>query len=88
MAAKTPSSVKTYSMGDSFIKQATFTDLDDGDTWASGLEGVKGYWIVRTDDPTTQASVGIAVGESSGTFTFYPAEDNSAAVLYVMANDG
>lgn len=85
MAAKTPSSVKTLGkMQGLRLVLASFTDLDDGDTWASGLKGVVGQWANDSDDPTTQASVGVAVAHSAGTFTFYPAEDNKTADLFIL----
>ena len=83
MAVKTPSAVYTESLGSLTLKVATFTDLDDGDTWASGISGVKYWWHQRTDNPSTQASVGVAIAHSSETFTFYPAEDNAAIKLFV-----
>ena len=86
MAAKTPSTVKNESMGSSKLLIATFTDLDDGDTWTSGIVGAKAQWFGRTDNPSTQASVGVAVAESAGVFTFYPAEDNAAGDLFIMVN--
>lgn len=85
MAAKTPSTVRNLGpMGDCRLVQAIFTDIDDTDTWASGLTGIIGFWAHDNDDPTTQASVGCAVTQSSGTFTFYPAEDNKPVDLYVL----
>lgn len=89
MAAKTPaSSVTIGHMAGARIVKYTFTDIDDTDTWASGLQqsGVIGYIPVDTDDPTTQASVGCAAAYASttGIFTFYPAEDNKSVDLYVM----
>jgi len=88
MAAKTPSTItKIGTLGNATLVKAVFTDLDDTDTWASGMSGVIGQWFNRTDDPTTQASVGMSVSESSGTFTFYPAEDDTAGALYVLRND-
>lgn len=83
MAAKTPSTIKQHSAGSQTKIVATFTDIDDGDTWASSLSGVQDYIFSRTDNPTTQGSAGVAVAESSGTFTFYPAEDNAAGKLIV-----
>lgn len=86
MAAKTPSSVKSGSLGSYRLLIVKFSDLDDTDTWASGLdnEPVAGYWIQGTDNPSTQASTGIAVAYSAGTFTFYPGEDSRTATLYVI----
>lgn len=86
MAAKTPSTVTRHSSGDQTKLVATFTDVDDADTWASGLPNVSDYYFSRTDDPTTQASAGVAIAESSGTFTFHPAEDNTAGDLVVFFN--
>lgn len=83
MAAKTPSTVVQHNAGSQTKIVATFTDLDDGDTWASGIVGVQDWICQDTDNPTTQASVGIAVSYSGTTFTFYPAEDNKTAKLII-----
>lgn len=85
MAAKTPASVLNLGpMGDCRLICASFTDLDDGDTWASGLSGIVKCWAQGTDDPTTQANTGCAVAFSGSDFTFYPAEDNKAVDLFVL----
>lgn len=87
MAAKTPATVTIVGVfpGAKVIK-ASFTDLDDGDTWTpTSITGVVGQIAQDTDDPTTQASVGCAVAYSSGVFTFYPAEDNKTVDLYILA---
>ena len=85
MASVTPTSVKIDSLGSLRLVVATFADTtDDGDTWASGLKGIYKYWIQDTDNPTTQGSVGVAATQSSGTFTFYPAEDNKSFELFVL----
>lgn len=84
MAAKTPSTVIRMNFGDVNVVKASFTDLDDGDTWTSGITGYIGHFVQDTDNPTTQASVGVAAAHSSGVFTFYPAEDDKTADLYVL----
>lgn len=90
MAAKTPTTIKRENLGSLNLVIAHFdgtvasNDLDDGDTWASGLTGIVAFWTGHQDNPTTQASVGIAVTESSGTFTFYPAEDDALGKLFVL----
>ena len=88
MAVKTASNLKRENMGSKNLLVATFTDLDDGDTYASGLGagGVFAHWFQRTDNPTTTAAVGVSVAESSGTFTFYPAEDDATGNLFIMTN--
>ncbi len=88
MAAKTPVSVIRENVGSLTLHIATFTtnDLDDGDTWTSGINGVLAAWCNGTDDPTTQASNGIDVGfTAAGVFTFYPGEDNRTGILMVLS---
>ena len=87
MAAKTPSSIFRYSAGDQTKLVARFTDLDVGDTWASGLgTNVADWYFNRTDTPTTYT--GATVTESSGTFTFalIGGEENQAGDLIVFGN--
>lgn len=91
MAAITPSTIRQHSMGSVKLIEAVFSagTADDGDTWASGLgSNAINFWAQDQDNPTTQASVGVAVTNSSGTFTFFPAEDNKAFTLFVMAIGG
>lgn len=88
MAAITPDLVIRESAGSLTMIIACFSagTADDGDTWASGLgSNVVTYVAQDTDNPTTQASVGVAVTNSSGTFTFYPAEDNKPFDLIIWA---
>jgi hypothetical protein len=88
MAAKTPSTIIRGNAGSKTLLVASFTDIDDADTWASGLGSkVWRWWFQRTDDPTTQAAAGVAVANSSGTFSFYPAEDNAAGDLFILIDD-
>lgn len=85
--AITPDTVRRHNLGSLSMVEANFTagTADDGDTWASGLSTrVVAYWVQDTDNPTTQASEGVAAANSSGTFTFYPAEDNKSFTLFVL----
>ena len=85
MAAITPSSVTRESMGSLTMLICPFAGTaDDGDTYASGLPNVVGFWANGTDDPT-QGAEGIDVSNSSGTFTFNLGEDNRAFTLYILA---
>lgn len=85
MASVTPASVLQENLGSLRLVIATFANTtDDGDTWASAMNGIVKYWTQDTDDPTTQGSVGVAAGLSSGTFTFYPAEDNKSFDLFIL----
>lgn len=86
-AAETPASVYQEVLGSVRLIIANFSGgtADDGDTWTSGLaESPISFWAQDTDNPSTQASVGVAVAYSAGTFTFYPAEDNKSFYLFVL----
>lgn len=84
MAAITPTSVTRDSLGSLSLVRAVFSTADDGDTWASGLTGILDKYTNDNTNPATQASVGVAVTESSGTFTFHPAENGTAFTLFVF----
>lgn len=88
--AITPTAITQHSFGSMKLVSATFAaTADDGDTWVSGFNtNVVGFWAQDTDNPTTQVGVGTAVTytTTSGTFTFYPAEDNKPFTLMVMVN--
>lgn len=83
MSALSASSVKRESSGSLTKIVFTFTSINDADTFASGLPNVRNFWFSQTDNPTTQASAGVSVANSSGTFTFYPGEDGAAGDLIV-----
>lgn len=84
MAAVTPATVTILGNSTAGLQvKCSFTDVDDGDTWTSGISGIVAYHFTRTDNPTTQASNGADVELSSGVFTFRPGEDNAAGDLYV-----
>lgn len=84
MAAITPSNVNRVNYGSKNVLIADFTTSSDGDTWASGISAIAGKWTDDNDNPTTQASVGVASTFSAGTFTFFPAEDAKPFTLYVV----
>jgi hypothetical protein len=81
-AAITPSTTYRESLGSLTLIIAKFANtLDTGDTWDSGIPGIVAHWAVATDVPGTQTNSGVAVSESSDTFTFSPDEDNQAVTL-------
>jgi len=86
--ALTAASVIRESIGSLNLHTVTLTDgeVDDGETYVSGLSGIVGYWFNATDDPTTQTSGGVDVSESSGTFTFNCGEDDRNGTLYVLTS--
>jgi len=63
----------------------TFSNIDDTNTYDSGIKRVVGYWANGTDDPSTQAANKIDVAESDGTFTFSCGENARAGMLYVLS---
>jgi len=83
MAAKTPSAVLRESVGSLTLQIATFSDIDNGDTWASGIQGIVGAWGSGTDVPT-QGTEGIDIGVSGSTLTFSTGEDNRAGKIFVL----
>ena len=91
MAAAVPDYVRNLgACGDATMLVVHFPDTtDDTNTWASGLgTRVRQYWASVEGDPTTQASVGIAVEytASTGTFTFHPAEDETPFSLFILVS--
>lgn len=72
----------THSIG-GLVDVFKFTSVDDADTF-EGPESPVAYWAMGTGDPSTQASAGVAIAESSGTYTFHPGEDSLACTLFVV----
>lgn len=89
MAAITPDTVRQHNIGSNTLIEAVFSagTADDGDTWASGLgTRVINFWAQDQQDDTTQASGGISVVNTAGSFAFYPGEDNMPFTLFVMVS--
>lgn len=87
MAIKTAASVVRENAGSNNLLLVKFADIDTGDTYVSGLSSVIGFWANRTDNPTVVNKEGIAVSESSGTFTFRTGESDNAVTLYILVKD-
>lgn len=86
MAAITPSSVLRENAGSMTLHIATFAaTADSGDTWASAIAHIIGFWANGADTPTVQTVEGIDVALSSSTFTFYPGEADRGIMLYVLS---
>jgi hypothetical protein len=86
MAAITPNNVRRENEGSTNLIIAEFAaqTINDTDTWASGITGIKRWWFGPNNNPTTQASAGIHVSNSSGTFTFFPGENGATGFLFVQ----
>ena len=84
--AITAASVIREGVGSLNMHKVTFTDgeVDDGETYVSGLQGIVGYWFNATDNPTTQASNGVDVSLATGTFTFNCGENDRNGFLMIL----
>ena len=85
-----PNSVIIENFGDTTLHIATFTggsvnNESAADTWASGIQGVQGFWFQGTDDTTTATMNAVDISESSGTFTFLSEEKDREGRLFVMS---
>lgn len=87
MGVKTAASVIRENAGSNNLLLVKFTDIDTGDTYVSGLSSVIGFWANKTDTADAAGNEGIAVSESSGTFTFRTGESNNAVTLYILVKD-
>ena len=92
MASKNHSTVKVHTMGNLKLSVIDFTDIDNGDTYDSGIPGAVAYWGTATDDPTiNREGVNITytndvIGTvNAGRFTLYTSEDNRVVKLYVLS---
>ena len=62
------------------------TDIDDGETLATGLgTRIVSHQVSWTGNPGTQTSAGGHTALSSGTITFYPSSDDLGADIWVLA---
>ena len=83
MAEKTPDSTYTHSLGDLKLTIATFvtSDIDDNDTWPSGIQGyVAAFWQGIGDNKYDVQITSV----SDGTITF-DAAANSTGTLFVLS---
>ena len=86
MAAQSAATTIRESLGSLTLMVYTFTSVLDADTFASGLgTNVVTFMAFTNGNPSTQASAGVGVTNSSGTFTFYPGEDSLGLILWVLA---
>ena len=86
----TLTNAKVYNMGSSNLYSFYFSGgVTDGDTYNTGL-GTRihdqRWWYQCQADPSVNSGAAIALTNSSGTFTFYPAKDSLAGTLFVVAD--
>lgn len=86
MAAKLPTTIKTYNLGNIYMSVADFdgtvssNDIDDDDTWASGLKSAVAWHVSSTIDGPQDCTID-AYTQSTGTFTFGSASAQTAQVF-------
>ena len=64
-------------------RQFSFTDIDDGDTWASGIPGV--FAVFWNGDSTSDQVNAYCSDRSTGTITFNAASANSSGYILVLS---
>ena len=90
MADKNHSTVETHSLGNLRLSIIAFTDIDDGDTYDSGIPAAVSYWATATDDPTINREEVMVQydpdvgGLNTGRITFFAGEDNRVVDLYIL----
>jgi hypothetical protein len=86
MAAVTPSTTYRESCGSGTLIIANFAaTTDDGDTWASGIEGIVSVMACQADTAGTATSTGAGASFSGKTVTFHIGEADSKVTLWVFA---
>ena len=90
MGAKTADSLEKYNFGSMTLYVGNFStnDIDDGDTWASGIPYPIAYWGNLTDDPTAQTNNALNIGlttAATGAFAFYSGESGRTGKIYVLS---
>jgi bacillopeptidase F (M6 metalloprotease family) len=89
MAAKLPTSIIVENLGSAKLVIASFdgtvssNDIDNADTWASGIKAPIGYWATATSGTTNAIAI---TGVSTGTFTF-GSSGNITGTVFVLCKD-
>ena len=85
MAAKTPDTLKRVGLGSAMLNIATFStaNIDNGDTWATGMPSVIDAWADIKSAPTVSGS-NIACVVSGSTITFSTDKDNLTGTIKVL----
>lgn len=90
MAAKLPTSIHRENLGSVNLYIALFdgtvssNDIDDNDTWASGIKGIVGYWWSGISDNGYDVSFTSVDGD--GLFTFDSAGTTTGRVFVIARN--
>ena len=92
MAAKLPTTIRNENLGSLKLIIANFdgtvssNDIDDNDTWATGITSIIGWPIVQSTIDGPQDCTVDAVDFATGTITFASAA-NQTAMVYILCKD-
>ena len=92
-AEKTPDRINREQVGSLTMTIADYyagsTNLDNGDYWTSGIQGIVGYWGCNSDNPTTTGTgegIDITLTDAStGKLTFNLGEDNIQSIICILS---
>lgn len=85
MAARTPSTWVRESMGSLTAHIATFSDMDTGDNWASGIQGIIAVIPTTINGALTIANLVCCFTATDGTIWFFCEKDNQVPKILVLA---
>ncbi len=90
MAERTPSTIIRGSLGEFTLHVAEFADLDNADTWASGIQGIVSIMAVQTSASTGTVGLNQGAGAtlttaSTGLITVFNGEDAQTGTLWVIS---
>jgi len=89
MAAKTPDSVQLESAGSLTLRIMDFstTNIDNGDTYATGITSIVGTPIFSASKDPTQGGEGMNVAwtASTGALVFHSPEEDVTGTLYIYS---
>ena len=85
MAEATVSTIVRHSAGSNTLVRVSFSNIDDTNTWDSGIYDAVGYWCDGTDAATaTKEAIDVQYTASSGRFTFSTGENTRTGDLVVL----
>lgn len=91
MAAKTPDSILQESAGSLTLRICDFstTNIDDGDTYSTGITTIVGVPIFSASKDVTQGGEGmnVSLAASTGVLTFIAPEDDVTGTLYIYSRN-
>jgi hypothetical protein len=85
MADATVSTIVRHSAGSNTLVRVAFSNIDNGNTWDSGIYDAVGWWANGTDAATQgKEAIDVQYVARTGRFTFSVGEDTRAGDLVVL----